>query len=30
MPPPKLQWLGPPGTITQSSFASRIFARIAA
>jgi hypothetical protein len=30
MPPPKLQWLGPPGTITASSFASRILARSAA
>ncbi len=30
MPPPKLQWLGPPGTITASSFASRILSRSAA
>ncbi len=27
MPPPKLQWLGPPGTITASSLCSRILSR---
>src|SRR6266446_6223055 len=27
MPPPKLQWLGPPGTITTSSLWARILSR---
>src|SRR5258708_974879 len=30
MPPPKLQWLGPPGTITTSSLWARILSRSAA
>ncbi len=30
MPPPKLQWLGPPAAITASSPSSCIFARSAA
>src|SRR5215218_6844832 len=28
MAPPKLQWLGPPAAMMQSSFASRIAARV--